>query len=393
MSSLVKEAVAKRYSAAAREKENALCCPTGYNFEALKQFIPQEVLDISYGCGTPAGLDSVKPGEIVLDIGSGGGIDCFEALHKVGQNGRVIGVDMTDEMLAIARKNAPIVAKNLNLSEKQIEFLKGEAEHLPLPDQSVDLIISNCVINLSPEKQKVFQEMYRVLRVGGRFTISDIVCSDVLPQYLIRDTEKWGACLTGAMELEAYTKLINHAGFVGVLHEKSYPWQTIDGYHFYSITLTAHKLPSLSPEMQTEHGYAVLTGPFSRVVDEYHNLFVRGKSRKIDAKTLQLLQSSSYQPYFMVSKNPIDTKELQTTQVFPEAIGCVYTGDFAVYGGPFCEVDDDDAHTYLRGVPQEICGRTRKVMLSSSYRNAFALFNKASTAVSPESCSPSGACC
>src|SRR5438046_1691918 len=143
----ITQVVSERYARAAATGEQ-ICCPTGYNCEELRTFVPEEVLKVSYGCGTPAGLDTVNPGETVLDIGSGGGIDCFEASRRVGPTGRVIGIDMTDEMLAIARQNAPAVAANLGYAASNVEFRKGMAEAMPVEDGSIDLIISNCVINL-----------------------------------------------------------------------------------------------------------------------------------------------------------------------------------------------------------------------------------------------------
>ena len=180
----ITRAVSERYARAAATGER-MCCPTSYDFEDLKTFIPEEVLKISYGCGTPVGLETVKPGETVLDIGSGGGIDCFVAARQVGPTGRVIGLDVTDVMLEIARRNAPAVARNLRHPVSNVEFRKGIAEAMPVDDDSVDLVISNCVINLAPDKRKVFHEMCRVLRPGGRFTISDIVADQPVPQYLL----------------------------------------------------------------------------------------------------------------------------------------------------------------------------------------------------------------
>ncbi|MGH8523077.1 MAG: methyltransferase domain-containing protein, partial [Gammaproteobacteria bacterium] len=207
--------VSERYARALATGEQ-MCCPTGYNFEDLRRFVPEQVLGASYGCGTPAGLATVRPGETVLDIGSGGGIDCFEAARLVGASGRVIGVDMTDEMLALARRNAPIVTKNLGYPASNVEFRKGHAENLPVEDGTIDLIISNCVINLAPDKAGVFREMYRVIRPGGRFTISDIVADHAVPQYLIHDTQKWGDCLSGALPAWEYLGGLVDAGFLGV---------------------------------------------------------------------------------------------------------------------------------------------------------------------------------
>ena len=260
----IEQKVSERYARAASTGEQ-MCCPTSYDMSHLKTFIPEEVLKISYGCGTPAGLNTVRAGDTVLDIGSGGGIDCFEASRLVGPSGRVIGIDMTDTMLTIARKNAGIVAANLGSPVSNVEFRKGMADAMPVPDDTADLIISNCVINLAPDKRKVFREMFRVAKAGGRFTISDIVAEQPVPQYLAHDAQKWGDCLSGALTLADYMGGMTEAGFVGVHLEKSSPWQRIDGIHFFSVTLTGYKLPAERPAKPAR--YATLRGPFSNVSD------------------------------------------------------------------------------------------------------------------------------
>src|SRR2546428_1578112 len=176
------------------------------------------------------------------EIGWGGGIDCFEAAGRVGQTGGVIGVDMTDEMLARARRNAPIVMANLGYPVPNVEFRKGQAENLPVEDGSIDLIISNCVINLAPDKAKVFREMYRAIRPGGRFTISDIVADQPVPNYLIHDTEKWGDCLSGALPAWDYLGGLVQAGVPGRPPVKVSPGGGIDGFPFFSLTLARLKL-------------------------------------------------------------------------------------------------------------------------------------------------------
>lgn len=282
----VTQQVRERYARAVTTGEQ-MCCPTGYNVEDLRTFIPEEVLKVSYGCGTPAGLNTVLPGEAVLDIGSGGGIDCFEALRRVGATGQVIGIDMTDEMLAMARRNAPLVAKNLHLPSRNVDFRKGKADAMPVDDNHVDLIISNCVINLAPDKLKVFREMYRVLKPGGRFTISDILADQPIPNYLLNDADKWGDCLSGALPVHQYLAGLTEAGFTGIHQTMFLPWRVIDGIHFVSLTLTGYK--PANPPQNPATRFATLRGPFSRVVDERGNQFERGHPTPMDLHTADLL--------------------------------------------------------------------------------------------------------
>ena len=172
--------------------------------------LPDEVAELSLGCGDPVTLASLEPGQTVLDLGSGGGIDCFLAGKRVGETGRVIGIDMTAEMIEKARSNKE------NLGAENVEFRLGEIEHLPAADETADVVISNCVINLSPDKPQVFREAYRVLRPGGRLAVSDIVTDGTLPERIKDNLSAWVGCLAGALDVKEYTAAIESAGFVDV---------------------------------------------------------------------------------------------------------------------------------------------------------------------------------
>ena len=172
--------------------------------------LPGEVAELSLGCGDPVTLASLEPGQTVLDLGSGGGIDCFLAGKQVGESGRVIGIDMTAEMIEKARHNKD------NLGAENVEFRLGEIEHLPVADETVDVVISNCVINLSPDKPQVFREAFRSLRSGGRLAVSDIVTDGALPEGIKDNLSAWVGCLAGALDVKEYIAAIESAGFVDV---------------------------------------------------------------------------------------------------------------------------------------------------------------------------------
>jgi SAM-dependent methyltransferase len=228
----IKEAVRHTYGSLARRfvegpGQPGCCCPTraseccGPSEAALEikdtaaalyqvyelDDLPSSVTGASAGCGNPTAIAELQPGEVVLDLGSGGGIDCFLAARKVGATGRVIGLDMTPDMIKLARRNAKKVGAS------NVEFRYGEMEDIPLPDESVDVIISNCVINLSPDKDSVFSEAYRVLRPGGRMSVSDIVVDGELPQPLRDSLDVWAGCIAGALAESDYLSKIRAAGF------------------------------------------------------------------------------------------------------------------------------------------------------------------------------------
>ena len=217
----IKEAVKGRYGRIAKQDQQT-CCPScsgsassilrtrgiGYSGEDLNH-IPQEAL-MGLGCGNPIGIADLKAGDVVLDLGSGAGVDVFLAANKVGPGGRVIGVDMTEEMVEKARG----IARDYGYHN--VEFRLGEIEQLPLEDDSVDAIISNCVINLSTDKSKVFREAYRALKPGGRLTVSDIVSEGVIPDEIKNDPDAWTGCIAGALQQQEYLERIKKAGFAHV---------------------------------------------------------------------------------------------------------------------------------------------------------------------------------
>ena len=218
----LKEKVREKYGQASLRVKSggSSCCgsapsslgcvdPITSNLYAASQTsqIPEEALLASLGCGNPPALAELKPGETVLDLGSGGGIDVLLSAKRVGSSGKAYGLDMTDEMLALAREN------QRKAGVENVEFLKGEIENIPLPDNSVDVIISNCVINLSADTDRVLQEAFRVLKPGGRFAVSDIVVRGEIPADIRRSVELWVGCMAGALEENEYLAKLAHAGF------------------------------------------------------------------------------------------------------------------------------------------------------------------------------------
>ncbi len=203
----VRDSVREYYGGKARA--GASCCGSAnaiYPVELITD-LPGEVSNFSLGCGNPISVADVQPGETILDLGSGGGLDCFLAARQAGASGHVIGVDMTPEMLARAR------ASSVRMGIKNVEFREGYLESLPVEDVSVDVVISNCVINLSPDKPQVFREIFRVLKPNGRVAVSDTVTNGALPESIQKDMEAWGACVAGALDMQEYINGLTEAGF------------------------------------------------------------------------------------------------------------------------------------------------------------------------------------
>ncbi len=241
MTTDIRETVQKKYGQAALRVATGAgnsCCggaascgtddpiTSGLYDDSQKSLLPEAAVAASLGCGNPTALAELKPGEVVLDLGSGGGIDVLLSAKRVGPTGKAYGLDMTDEMLALAREN------QRKAGVPNVEFLKGEIENMPLPDASVDVIISNCVINLSADKDRVLAEAFRVLKPGGRFAVSDVVVQGEVPAEVRRSMELWVGCIAGALDEADYRAKLARAGFTGIDVETTRVYEIEDAREF-----------------------------------------------------------------------------------------------------------------------------------------------------------------
>jgi ubiquinone/menaquinone biosynthesis C-methylase UbiE len=332
-------AVRERYQQAAQTFEPSLCCAVEYDSRLLEA-IPAEVIERDYGCGNPARY--LHPGETVLDLGSGGGKICFIAAQIVGPQGRIIGVDMNDSMLDLARRSAPTVAEKLGFAN--VQFYKGKIQDLALnrelldqyladnpvrsevdllkleahirqlraaapliADRSIDVVVSNCVLNLvSPEdKLQLFREIFRVLRPGGRAVISDIVSDQVVPAHLQADPDLWSGCISGAFEESDFLQRFGDVGFqyLEIADLTVDPWREIDGIQFRSMTVIAHK-PLLTAtdqhdEPADESIHAIYRGPFAAAMDDNGQEYGRGMRVPLSADLATQLAESPIGKHFV----------------------------------------------------------------------------------------------
>lgn len=324
----VEAAVRDRYSAAAQQKEAALCCPVEYDRQYLEA-IPEEIIERDYGCGDPSQF--VKPGDTVLDLGSGGGKICYIAAQVVGAEGKVIGVDCNDDMLTLARQYQPEMSEKLGYDN--VDFRKGKIQdlklNLELLDQqlaerpvqtstdwlemetlaqnlrdtnplvesdSVDVIVSNCVLNLVREedRRQLFAEMFRTLRRGGRAVISDIVSDEDVPEALRNDARLWSGCMSGAFREDLFLKAFEDAGFYGVeiVKRQEEPWAVVDGIEFRSMTVRAWKGKE-GPCLERKQAI-VYNGPWKAVIDDDGHRLNRGERIAVCDKTFNIYTSDPY---------------------------------------------------------------------------------------------------
>jgi len=338
-------AVLNRYSEGAEQRQEDLCCPVDYDTNLLK-LLPDEIIEKDYGCGDPSRY--VQTGDTVLDLGSGSGKICYMAAQLVGDEGLVIGVDMNDDMLALARKYQPEMADKLG--GERVRFLKGQIQDLALDvaamdawlaqypvhnhddlkaveiwketqrreqpliaDNSVDLVISNCVLNLvdDVQKQSLVHEIYRVVKPGGRIAISDIISDEAIPEHLKHDPELWSGCISGAFQEQEMLAMFKNAGFQSLSYDKwvNEPWRVIENIEFRSVTLTAVK-----PEGQTciDKGHAVIyRGPYSYVRDDDGHEFPRGERMAVCERTFKFCTEGPCRENFIgiipaVEKEPVN---------------------------------------------------------------------------------------
>jgi len=330
----VEAAVFERYGDAAREVEACLCVPVSYN-QNLLEVIPQEILERDYGCGDPSRY--IRAGETVLDLGSGSGKTCYIISQIVGAEGKVIGVDFNPPMLELARKYQKTIGDKLGYHN--VEFRRGKIQDLKtdlevvdqyldanpvrsatelarleafqdkirneqplIPEESIDVIVSNCVLNLvrPDDKKKLFAEMYRVLKRGGRVVISDIVSDEPVPEHLANDPDLWSACVSGAFLEEDFLRAFEEAKFYGIHIEELRPeaYQTVEGIEFRAVTVTAFKGKE-GPCVERNQA-VIYRGPWKQVVDDDNHVLPRGVRIAVCEKTFEIYSKPPYQDQFIL---------------------------------------------------------------------------------------------
>jgi len=340
-----KNTILETYARAAVSEDANLCCGVDYRQEFTAdelQHIPDAVLDRNYGCGVPRELRRLEEGKSVLDLGPGLGRDCFVAARKVGPSGEVYGLDMNDSMLDQARSHKQQVVQSLGYDN--IDFLKGQFDvEIPIDDDSVDVIFSNCVNNLALDKSTAYREMMRVLRRGSRLSFSDIVSFAPLPKVVRENKQAWADCVGGVLSFTELSELLARSGYTGIRLKTDYLWK--DGNRILSDYF--HGGASLSRQQRDEVGgvrlYSVLVEAFKPVVDP---------------------QSE-----------------------------CLFKGQYAIYEGPAQAFKLDPDHLFQAGQPEEVCEKTAEILKASPFKDHFTVFESADVVEEEACCTPGGGCC
>ena len=294
------------YGDVAEEPKAELCCPVQPESDDLAH-IPPEVVERFYGCGSPVAAAVVVPGETMVDLGSGAGIDCFITAKKVGADGRVYGIDMTDQMLAVAQDYQPRVAAALGYDA--VEFRRGYLEQISLDAATADVVTSNCVINLSADKPRVLREIWRVLKDHGRAVIADIVSDREVPPKMRADGQLWGECISGALTEDAFLSALERAGFYGVSVLRKSFWREVEGCRFYSVTVRSYKFEKQAGCCYVGQ-YAVYLGPQKAVIDEEGHLFPRGTPVEVCTDTASKLSNPPYAGSFVLVDGPTGARDV-----------------------------------------------------------------------------------
>lgn len=384
----IEQAVLERYEAGARQPQAALCCPTdGYDSRYLEP-LPQEIIEKDYGCGDPTRY--INEGEVVVDLGSGAGKNCYIMAQKVGASGRIIGVDINDEMLGLSRKYRGEMAQKFGY--QNVDFVKGKIQDLALDlnlletwlqanpvtgiDQisqyeaecdrlrqtaplietgSVDAVVSNCVLNLvkPKDKQQLFDEIFRVLNRGGRAVISDIVCDEPPTEKILNDPELWSGCIAGAFQEVEFLEMFEQAGFHGIeiLSRQAEPWQVIDGIEFRSLTVRAYK-GKQGPCLERNQA-VIYKGPWKAVLDDDGHTLTRGERMAVCDKTFKLYTDPTgpYSQDFLAIE-PYETIALEEAKPFdcdvdalrPAAVtkGLDYNETRVIQSSSCCDTDSSN---------------------------------------------------
>ncbi len=345
----VENAVRARYGAASQIREDALCCPVEYDPQYLR-VLPAEIIERDYGCGDPSAF--VRAGETVLDLGSGGGKICYIASQIVGARGKIIGVDTNSEMLALANKYLGEMKSKIGYGN--VEFRYGKIQDLKLDlslvdeylaknpikiaddlfayeafvaktktenplvkDNSIDVVLSNCVLNLvKPElKEQMFNEMFRVLKRGGRVAISDIVADEDVPEHLQNDPELWSGCISGAFREDLFIEAFERAGFYGIeiVKRDATPWRIVEGIEFRAMTVVAYKGKQ---GICMERNQAVIyRGPWKKVIDDDGHILERGARMAVCDKTFQIYNKEPYASQ-IIAVEPLENIALEEATEF-----------------------------------------------------------------------------